>query len=74
MLVDRYAKDIVGVVSCFDRIVVQGTLPDICYKEAVERFLRVREERLQDMPRFFEPMKAELMAHAQAIAAENRGS
>ena len=27
--VERYQEDVVGVLSCFDRVIVTGTLPDI---------------------------------------------
>lgn len=30
-LVDRHHDKIAGVLSCWDRVVVQGTLPGICY-------------------------------------------
>jgi hypothetical protein len=34
-LIERHCEKIVGVLSCFDRLVLQGTLPSVAYPEAV---------------------------------------
>ena len=31
MLTERYRERLHGVLSCYDRIVITGTLPGICY-------------------------------------------
>lgn len=31
MLTKRYRERLVGVLSCYDRIVITGTLPGACY-------------------------------------------
>jgi hypothetical protein len=33
-LVERYDDRIAGVLSCYDRVVVTGTLPTVCYATA----------------------------------------
>ena len=33
--VERYQEDVAGVLSCFDRVMVTGTLPDICHPKAM---------------------------------------
>jgi len=38
-LIDRHASKIVGVLSCFDRVVIQGTIPSVCHAGAVATFL-----------------------------------
>jgi len=39
LLTDRYAAQIAGVVSCYDRIVIMGTLPGVCYAEGMATYL-----------------------------------
>lgn len=34
-LIERHREKIVGVLSCFDRLVLQGTLPSVAYPQAV---------------------------------------
>ena len=41
--VERRAEQIQGVLSCFDRVVLTGTLPDLCHAEAMARYLESRE-------------------------------
>ena len=44
----RHSRKIVGPLSCFDRVIIQGTLPDICHPEAMTRFFRARGIRVFD--------------------------
>ena len=39
VLVERYDDRIAAVLSCYDRAVVTGTLPTVCYAEGMTRFL-----------------------------------
>jgi len=48
LLTDRYAAQIAGVVSCYDRIVITGTLPGVCYAEGMAAYLRAHDIRLFD--------------------------
>jgi hypothetical protein len=34
-LVDRHDKQIVGVISCWDRVIVHGTLPGLGHSEGM---------------------------------------
>jgi hypothetical protein len=38
-LTERYDERIGGVLSCYDRVVITGTVPVICYAEGMTRFL-----------------------------------
>jgi DNA-binding transcriptional ArsR family regulator len=67
-LVERYADRIVGVVSCFDRVVITGTLPAICHARAMEMHLRSRDVRLFDYPHWAEPLRDQLRANAEKLA------
>ncbi len=68
---DRHASKIRGVLSCFDRVVLTGTLPDLCHADAMARHLGARQIRLFDYPRFAEPYREELRAHAEQLAQEH---
>ena len=39
LLTERYANKIRGQLSCYDRIVIQGTLPGLCYAQGMTSFL-----------------------------------
>lgn len=71
LLTERYADKIAGVLSCYDRVVIQGTLPTFCYAEGMAGFLRTNSIRIFDYPRFAEPLRNELRENAERIAKEN---
>lgn len=70
-LTQRYSDQMCGVLSCFDRIIITGTIPGICYAEGMAGYLRARDIRLFDYPRFAEPLRDEVRANAERIAQEN---
>jgi hypothetical protein len=69
-LTERYDSKIVGVLSCFDRVVVQGTLPSVCYPQGMERYLSMRNIRFIDYPRFAEPFREQIRENAVRLARE----
>jgi hypothetical protein len=71
LLTERYAAQIAGVLSCYDRIVITGTLPGVCYAEGMARHLGVHGIRLFDYPRFAEPLRDEIRQNAERLARES---
>jgi hypothetical protein len=70
LLTERYADQIAGVVSCYDRIVIMGTLPGVCYAEGMASYLRTHNIRLFDYARFAEPLREEVRQNAERLARE----
>ena len=66
--VKRHQDNIHGVLGCFDRVVITGTLPDIAHSRAAEWYLSQRDFRLFDYPRWAEPLRDEIRTHAQRLA------
>jgi hypothetical protein len=71
LLTERYAEQISGTLSCYDRILIQGTLPGFCYAGGMTSFLNANNIRIFDYPRFAEPLRNELRDNAEQIAKEN---
>ena len=42
---ERYRERLAGVLSCYDRIIVTGTLPGACYADGMTAFLSARQVR-----------------------------
>lgn len=63
-LVEHYAANLYGVLSCFDRIIIVGTLPGACYAQGMTSFLRQRKIRIFDYPRFAEPLRDRIRERA----------
>ena len=71
LLTERYAAQIAGVVSCYDRLIIMGTLPGVCYAEGMAAYLRSRSIRLFDYARFVEPLREEIRHNAERLAREH---
>jgi len=70
-LLERYADRITGVLSCYDRVVIQGTLPGLCWAEGMTAYLYAHQIRIFDYPRFAEPYRDAIRQNAERIAREN---
>ncbi len=70
-LIERYANRIRGVISCYDRIIVQGTLPVFCFAEGMTSYLYAHQIRIFDYPRFAEPLRDAIRTNAERLAGEN---
>ena len=68
--IDQHTHEIRGTLACFDRVVITGTLPDICHAQAMAGYLSSQGTRLFDYPRWAEPLRDELRAHAEQLAQE----
>jgi hypothetical protein len=71
LLTDRFTDQIAGVLSCYDRLIIQGTIPDFCYGQAMTNYLNARHIRIFDYTQFAEPLRDQLREHVERVAAEN---
>jgi hypothetical protein len=67
-LTERYGGRIAGVLSCYDRIVITGTVPVICYAEGMTRFLHSRGIRIFDYPQFAQTLRDRVRDVAASLA------
>jgi hypothetical protein len=71
LLTERYADKISGVLSCYDRIVLKGTLPTVCYAQGMTGYLLKKHFALFDYTKFAEPLREKIRANAEQLAASN---
>jgi len=71
LLNERYSNKISGILNCYDRIVIKGTLPTICYSAGMARYLYNHQVRLFDYPRFAEKFRDTLRANAEDLSKKN---
>src|SRR5947209_3350829 len=69
-LTERYDERISGVLSCYDRVVITGTLPVICYAEGMTRFLYAAGIRIFDYPHFAQTLRDRMRDRAASLAFE----
>ncbi len=71
LLTERYRDKIIGELSCYDRIVIQGTIPDWCYDHGMTAFLHMHQIKIFDFPNMANELRLELRDHAERIAKDN---
>lgn len=71
LLTERYSAKIKGVLSCYDRIVINGTIPEFNYEEAITGFFNHNKISLFDYPRIAMGWRDIIRENAEKIAQEN---
>src|SRR3990172_6982425 len=72
LLTQRYQQQIAGMLGCFDRVIISGTLPELNYARGMTSYLYSRNIRIFDYARVFaEPLRDQIRACAERVAAEN---
>ena len=71
LFTDRHRSKIRGTLSCFDRVVITGTIPGICYAAGMTSFLKAQGVRIFDYPQWAEPLREEIRVNAERLAQEH---
>ncbi len=71
LLTSTHSKKISGILSCLDRVIITGTIPQICYSQGMTSYLYSKSIRIFDYPKFAEPFKEQLRANAEQLAKDN---
>jgi hypothetical protein len=71
LLTTTHSKNISGILNCFDRIILTGTLPQVCHSKGMTSYLYSKGVLIFDYPKFAEPFRDELRANAEQLAKDN---
>jgi len=71
LLTTTYQDKIAGTLSCLDRVIITGTIPQICYSQGMTSYLYSQKIKIFDYAKFAEPFKEELRNNALKVAKEN---
>ncbi|MFC4766998.1 MarR family transcriptional regulator, partial [Effusibacillus consociatus] len=71
LLTERYKDKIKGVLSCYDRIVMHGNIPDLCFDGGMTSYLYKNNIKIFDYPEWANRHREELREHAERIAHDN---
>ncbi len=70
ILTETYKSKISSVLSCYDRLIITGTLPEISYGQGMTHYMYEHDIKIFDYPKFAEPFKDAIRANAERIAKE----
>lgn len=71
LLSDKYHAQIAGVLSCYDRVIITGTLHPFCYAAGMTSYLHAHHIRIFDYTQFAAPLRDQIRAHAEALAQKH---
>jgi hypothetical protein len=67
-LSEKYTDRLHGVLSCYDRIVLTGSLQPFCYAQGMTKYLYAHNIRIFDFAQFAEPLTTEIRQNAEDLA------
>lgn len=70
LLTEKYAEQLDGVLHCYDRIVLTGSLMPLCYAQGMTKYLNEHHVRIFDYAQFAQPLAESLRANAEAVATQ----
>ena len=72
LLTDKYADKIHGIITCYDRMIIQGYIPNWSHAEAMTAYMKLNGIRIFDYPTSFsQPLTEQVRQNAEKIAHEN---
>lgn len=70
-ITEKYSKDISCELSCYDRIIIDGTLPELSHARGMTDYLYKKGVKIFDYVKFAEPLKDIIKQTAEEIAKAN---
>lgn len=71
LLTETFGDKIAFVLSCYDRLVFTGSMPEISHCQGMTSYLYNNNVKIFDYPKFAESFKDTIRANAERIAKEN---
>lgn len=71
LITEQYKEQIRGVLSCYDRIIIYGTIPVWCFADGMTSVLHAHKIRIFDYPQWARSFKDEIRQNAERLAREN---
>lgn len=68
LITEKHKSKISGMLGCFDRVILSGTLPQICYADGMSSYLRYKKVRVFDYRKFTEPFGKQIRENAEQLA------
>ncbi len=70
-ITETYKNKISFTLSCYDRLILSGMLPNLNHSNAMTQYLNSNGIRIFDYPKFAEPYRDKIRENAEKIANEN---
>lgn len=71
LLSDKYRDQLDGMLNCYDRILLIGSLHPFCYPKGMTHYLYEHQIRIFDYAKFAEPLRDQICENAEQLAQEH---
>lgn len=71
LLTEKYADDLFGVLNCYDRVIINGSVRQWSYAKGMTSYLYGQKTLIFDYTKFAEPLRDAVRQNAQALAEKN---
>lgn len=71
LLTEKYSDKISAVLTCYDRIIIQGMIPNWSYAQGITAFFKANGIRIFDFADFAQPLTAKVRENAERVAKDN---
>ena len=71
LITEKHEKDILGTLSCYDRVIINATPGKFGYSGGMTHFFYQNELKIFDFHKVFEPVTEAIRENAERIASEN---
>ena len=68
LITERYASEIAGVLTCYDRMIIQGHIASWSYADGMTSYLNANRIKIFDYQKFCEPLTKKVRSTAEEIA------
>jgi hypothetical protein len=72
LLTERYASQIAGVLSCYDQIIIRGTLPNWCYAKGMTDYCYAHKIPIFDYPKWAQPLREAIRENDRTFGGGER--
>jgi hypothetical protein len=71
LLTDKYGEALDGMLHCYDRIILTGSIQSWSYAQGMTGYLYAHDIRIFDYVQFAQPFHEQICAHAESLAQAN---
>ena len=71
LLSEKLHDQLDGMLNCYDRIILTGSLHPFCYPEGMTRYLYEHQIRIFDYAQFAQPLSEQIRQNAERLAQEH---
>ena len=71
LITEKYSEELSGTLTCYDRIIIQGVLPNWSYPDGMTGYFYGNGLKIFDFTQFSQPLTEKVRENAENIAKNN---